>query len=254
FEADLRVGNVNSLQLLLLGGSLVAPPLLAGVLAGLLVAFKPNLILVPLLLAVARIAAREWHRLRLEVIGGAIGVAIAVVAAAINYGSFRVWLQWIARANEFYHRLPTRLERNVTPALALFHEHGAWVSYTLALVLTLIACVVIVRAKRADDVLVAGIAILVYLLSATVVWLHYMVLVVPVAFALLRSRVGAVIALLALAAIAEVPYEWLTRSAIYPNDAMLIGPALVALYVCAMARSIRPATPTAAPHRARAAA
>ncbi|HYH07423.1 MAG TPA: glycosyltransferase 87 family protein [Thermoanaerobaculia bacterium] len=254
FEADLRVGNVNSLQLLMLGAALVSPPVLAGAVAGLLVAFKPNLILVPLLLALARIATRDWRRLRLEVLGGFMGGAIAFVAAAVNYGTPRVWLQWLSRANEFYHRLPTRMERNVTPALALFHEYGAWVSYTIALVLTVIVGLVLMRAKQHDDVLIAGLAILIYLLSATVVWLHYMVLVVPVALALMRSRFTGALALLALAAIAEEPFEWLTRTGIYPHDAKLIAPAFVLLFACAIGRSIRPASPTVEPRPERAAA
>ena len=259
FEADLRVGNVNSLQLLILGASLLSPPLIAGAIAGMLVAFKPNLILIPLLLVGARMAARDWRRLRLEVLGGAAGVAIAIVAAAIRYGSFDVWLQWIARANEFYHRLPTRTERNVTPLLMLFHEQGAWVSYTVALLLTTIAAVAIWRGKSRDDVMIAGVAILIYLLSATVVWLHYMVLVVPVALALMRSRTGAAVSLLALAAIAEEPFEIVTRIAVYPNDAKLIGPALFALFACAIWKLATP-PPNAplwrssAPHPARAAA
>jgi hypothetical protein len=232
FEADLRVGNVNSLQLLLLGAAVWCPPLVAGTLMGLLLAFKPNLILVPLLLAVARMASRDWRRLRLEILGGAIGGACAFIAASIHYGSFRVWLQWLARANEFYHRLPTRTERNVTPFLSLFHEHGAWPSYGLALLLTIIVAIAIRRGRSRDDVAIIGAAILIYLLSATVVWLHYMVIVIPAALALLRRRVTAIVSLLALAAIAEEPFEWLTRTAIYPNDAILIGPAMSALFAC----------------------
>jgi hypothetical protein len=234
FEADLRVGNVNSLQLLALGAALVSPPLVAGAICGMLVMFKPNLILVPLLLAVSRIATRDWRRLKLEVLGGAIGGVIALVAAALNYGTFEVWLQWLERANEFYHRLPTRMERNVTPALALFHEIGAWPSYALAAGLTAIAVFAIWRAKRRDDVLVIGIAIMIYLLSATVVWLHYMVLVLVIALALMRHRVTAAIALLALAAIAEEPIEMITHLPVYPNDAKFIGPAFVALFVSAL--------------------
>lgn len=243
FEADLRVGNVNSLQLLMLGASLLSPPLIAGVIAGMLIAFKPNLILIPLLLAVARMASRDWRRLRLEVLGGAIGVAIAVIAAAIRYGSFNVWLQWIARANEFYHRLPTRMERNVTPLLKLYHEYGAWLSYSVALLLTVIAIIAIWRGRSRDDVMIAGVAILIYLLSATVVWLHYMVLVIPVALALMRLRTTVFVSLLALVAIAEEPFEVLTHTAVFPHDAKLIGPALFALLACAIWRIAR-----AAPH------
>ena len=234
WEGDLRVGNVNSIQLAALGLALVSPPLVAGAVIGMLISFKPNLLIVPLLLAVSRIVMRDWKRLKLETTGSAAGVAIALVAAAINYGTFHVWLQWVARANEFYHRLPTRMERNVTPALSLFHQYGAVTSYALAAVLTLVAVLAIRRAKRRDDVLIAGVAILIYLLSATVVWLHYMVLVVPVALALMRNRVTAVVAVIALAAIAEEPYQLLWRKQVYPNDAYFIGPALVALFVCAI--------------------
>jgi hypothetical protein len=234
FEADLRVGNVNSLQLAALGAAFVSPPVVAGAILGLLVSFKPNLILVPLLLALSRIATRDTARLKRELLGGAIGGAIAFVAASIHYGTPRVWLQWLARANEFYHRLPTRMERNVTPALPLFHQYGAMASYSLAVLLIAIAAFAVWRAKKQDDVLIAGLAILVYLSSATVVWLHYMVIVLPVALALMRNRVTAVLALVALIAIAEEPFEMLTRMPVYPHDAKLIGPAFAVLFVCAL--------------------
>jgi hypothetical protein len=234
FEADLRVGNVNSLQLFALGVAFNAPPLLAGAVMGALLSFKPNLFLIPLVLAVARASRGEWTRLRQETIGGLCGGLAAFAVASISYGTPRVWLQWVSRANEFYHRLPTRMERNVTPALELFHQHGAWVSYTLAAALALVLCIAVWRGKPTNDVLVAGAAILVYLMSATVVWLHYMVLLVPVAFALLRWRVTAVAALLALVAIAEEPFEAMTGIAVYPNDARLLTPAFVLLFGCAV--------------------
>jgi hypothetical protein len=69
-------------------------------------------------------------------------------------------------------------------------------------------------------------------MSATVVWLHYMVLVVPIALALMRWRVTAIVSLLALAAIAEEPFEMLAGKAAAPVESMLITPALIALFVC----------------------
>jgi len=261
FEADLRVGSVNSLQLAAVAAMLWSPPLLAGAILGMLIAFKPNLILIAVVVFLARIVLREWHRLRLELLGGAIGVAIAIVITAINYGAFRVWLQWITAANEFFHRLQTREERNVAPALSLFQRHGTWVGYVIAAILIVIVCWAVVRratrhpesAKRdegsrnakafaisrsfavfaaQDDALLAGLAILIYLISAPVVWLHYMVLALPLAIALLRWRWTAIISLLALIVIAEVPFEWITRTPVYPHDATLITPALLALFAC----------------------
>ena len=223
FEADLRVGNVNSLQLLMIGAALSTPPLLSGVILGLLVAFKPNLILIAVFLGVWR-----WKRIA----GIAIGGVIAFVAAAINYGSFNVWFQWIGAANQFWHRLQTRAERNVAPALSLFQEHGTWLSYAIAAVLIAIVCVAIVRTKQRDEPLLAGLAIMIYLISAPVVWLHYMVLVLPLAIALLRWKWTAIASLIALAMIAEEPFELLFRTPVYPNDAMLLTPALLALFAC----------------------
>jgi len=239
FEADLRVGNVNSLQLLLIGASLWSPPFLAGALLGILVAFKPNLILIALLLAISRIAARDWRRLRVELAGGVAGGALAFVAAWINYGTPRVWIDWLGAANQFWHRLQTREERNVAPALSLFQQHGTWLSYVIAAVLIALVCIAIARGKRRDDPLVIGLAIAIYLISAPVVWLHYMVLALPLAIALLRWRATAVVSLVALAMIAEEPFELLFRTAVYPHDATHIAPALLALYACGLIKLLK---------------
>lgn len=229
FEADLRVGNVNSLQLLALAVAFWSPPMLAGAILGMLLCFKPNLIVVALLLAISH----DRKRLTREGVGGAIGAAIAILIGAINYGP-RAWIDWVTAANQFWHRLPTRAERNVTPFLELYHAYGEWLGYVIAAVLFAAVGVVLRRGKRQDDMLVAGLGILIYLLSATVVWLHYMVLVLPIAIALMRDRRTAVIAVLALLAIAEEPFEMLFRVPVYPNDAKLIGPALVALFLAGL--------------------
>ena len=233
FEADLRVGNVNSIQLLALA-LLVAVPRLRWPLLGALLLFKPNVMFVPLLFAVARLARREHRLLARELLEGAAGALIAFVVASVSYGSPRVWVQWVSAANDFYHRLPTRMERNVTPALALLHEHGEWVSYALAAILVAIACWAVARAKTNDAPLLAGLGVLIYLLSANVVWLHYMVLAIPIAIVLLRRPATAIVAIVALLLIAEEPFEWLTGRAAAPVEAWLIGPALFAMFLAAL--------------------
>jgi hypothetical protein len=256
FEADLRVGNVNSIQLLAVAVA-VRFARVRWVVFGLLIAFKPNLLFVPLLFLIA-----ERARWRMNVLQGAIGGLVAFAVASISFGTPRVWLQWVNAANAFYHRLPTRVERNVTPALDLFREHGEWISYAFAAVLL---TVVIVRSRKVgsfpqglaphpdplpasgerglglrlqghelDPALLAGLGILVYLLTANVVWLHYMVLVLPVAIALMRRRATAVVAVAALLLIAEEPYEWLVRRAAFDVEVWLIAPAMAALFVCAV--------------------
>lgn len=234
FEADLRVGNVNSLQLLMIAVALWSPPLVAGAILGMLVCFKPNLLLVLVLLVLARVVNRDLRRLKLEVLGGIGGMVVAVASASFSYASLNVWTQWVTAANQFWHRLPTRMERNVTPALSLFHEYGAWPGYALAAVMVLIAAFAIRRGKSRNDALIAGMGILIYLMSATVVWLHYMVLVLPVAIALMRWRATAVVALLSLILIAEEPFEMLVGKPAASIESWLITPALVALFACAV--------------------
>lgn len=231
FEADLRVGNVNSFQLFAIAVA-VAVPRVRWFLLGALLLFKPNVMFVPLLFAVSRLARRESRMLVIELASGAAGAVAALVIAAITYGSPQVWIQWVGAANDFYHRLPTRMERNVTPALPLFHEHGEWVSYVLAALLVIVVCVAIWRSRSQDASLLAGLGLLVYLLTANVVWLHYMVLVIPIAVALLRWRVTAVVAIAALLLIAEEPFEKLAGVAAFPVESWLITPALAALFAC----------------------
>ena len=220
FEADLRVGNVNSIQLLAIALA-VRFARVRWLILALLIAFKPNLLFVPLLFLIAE--------RKMNVVQTAIGSAIAFVAASISYGTPRVWLQWVSAANAFYHRLPARMERNVTPALELFHRYGEWLSYVLAIALL---AVVIVRRRRDDAPLLAGLGILVYLLSANVVWLHYMVLVIPIAIALLRWRSTAIVAIAALLLIAQEPFELLARRAAFDVEVWLIAPAMAALFAC----------------------
>lgn len=238
FEADLRVGNVNSIQLLALAVAVSVPRLRWG-LFGALLLFKPNVMFVPLLFAVARLARREYRAMFVDLVACATGAVAAFIIASITYGSPRVWLQWVRAANDFYHRLPTRMERNVTPFLALFQEHGEWVSYVLAAILVAIACIAIWRSKTDDAPLLAGLGVLIYLLSANVVWLHYMVLVIPIAIALLRKRATAIVALVALLLIAEEPFEMLAGRAAAPIEVWLIAPALVGLYVLGLCRPLR---------------
>lgn len=233
FEGDLRVGNVNSLQLCAIGAMLVTPPLVAGAIAGMLIAFKPNLILIPMLIAISRVATRDRKRLRLELLGGGAGVLIAIVAASVRYRSPGVWLQWLPRASEFYQRLPSRAIGNITPALPLYVHYGQWLSHLLFGVLIIIACVVIWRWRAHHDPLIAGMAVLIYVMSALVVWPHYLVLLLVVAIPLLRWRATAVVSLLALLLVAQEPLLHIAGIA-PPPDWRFITPALLMLFVAGL--------------------
>jgi hypothetical protein len=229
-EADIRVGNVNCLQLLAIGVIAWSPPLLVGAVLALLIVFKPTLLYVAVLLLISR-----WPHLKKELLGGAIGTLLAVVITAIHYRGFDVWLHWFGAASQFFNRLQTRTERNVAPLLEWYQRHGTIWSHVVAVVLLGLVIIVIRRKRQhVDDLLVIGLAIVVYLIASPVVWLHYMVLALPLALALMRHRSTAIVSGIALLMLAEEPYEWIARAPIYPNDALLIAPALLALYVAGL--------------------
>ncbi len=104
FSSDLRVANVNSLQLAAVAAYLWVTmrmrwayrDILGGAILGLATAFKPNLVFIPAMIVIAWILHGQIRRLSLHAIGIFIGAAAAVVQAALSFGSFRCWFDWIA--------------------------------------------------------------------------------------------------------------------------------------------------------------
>lgn len=233
FHADVIIGNVNSFQFLLIALAVAAGrrfPAIGGAVIGLLIAFKPTLGYMVVLLFLAHVASRDFVRVRREILGGAAGMAAAFLAASLNFGGPRVWLQWLPAAGGFFGRLPGRDSNNVTPALALFERFGTRASPFIALALLLGLAIILFRRRKGDDVVVAGLGILVYLLTAPVVWLHYLVLAIPLAVALLREPRTAPVALAALFAMSGQWAMFLGGSP-RPLDERIVTPALVALFV-----------------------
>jgi len=66
----------------------------AGVVMGLLAAFKPNLLLFPVLLGVSGIFARRWWAVFAEAGGFAIGVVSAVAVSSWAFGGISCWAAW----------------------------------------------------------------------------------------------------------------------------------------------------------------
>ena len=192
FEAarsEVRVVNVNFVQLFFVGlGTWLAcsreawRSVAGGATFALLTLFKPNVALVLPFLIVLRVAMKDWRRLALEAGGAAGGALLAVLAS----GTLGGWAQWLARVRGLEEVRPLRLG-NVAPALPLVAKIGPVAAYALAAVLAALVVFVIVRAKRDRTPLVVGLALLVYLLSATLVWLHYLVLALPAAIALIKE-------------------------------------------------------------------
>ena len=199
-DSDIRVGNVNRIQLgllasvlLLLGRPGPYRDAAAGALLGVAVGFKPNLALVALLVGLMRLTRdRRPAALRLGA-GLAVGGLASFLVAAATFGTAACWTSWIDALRSLPpETIPIRFG-NYSVAMQLESATGfAW-SVPLAAAGLGLAAGALWRARgaragddvRAIDLGAVSLGCLVYLLSGRLVWLHYYVLAVPaVAFAL----------------------------------------------------------------------
>lgn len=218
--SDIRVGNVNQLQLLGLAAAcwlLVREHRWGRVSACALIAiavlFKPDTaIAIPLLLISAAVH-RRWNHLLDEVAGFAAGSFLAITVGSLSARSAGAWQQWIHRIEVFPAAIVARsgnisLERMIAFRMPLFRPSIA----------ALIVIVLMVGAElfgsRGDDehrsenndllLLTGGVAG--GLLAAPLVWLHYLTLTIPAAMLLMsparpgRARIAAAVAFVLLAA------------------------------------------------------
>ena len=209
FIADFVVANVNAVQLFLLALALTFSekrPAIAGAILAMMLAQKPNVVMVVALLVASRVFARDFHRLGREVFGGSIGGIVAFAVGSWWFETPRIWLLWLDSAGDLYETLLGVEFNNVAPALPLFQQYGAWISYIIAAVLLVLACIPLLRGAKRDDLLVVSLGLLIYFMSATLVWLHYLVLCFIPAFALFRQRVAAALGVITLLLMADVPY------------------------------------------------
>lgn len=186
-KSDFRVLNVNSLQLLavaasirLAGGDDRRRWFAGAALLGVVAMFKPNIaIVVPLLLAYRR---RERARLLAEGAGVAAGVGVAFVASSIYFRSPSAWLQWLAAARGLAGTVLSRESGNFAPFANL--GTAAPIAATVVLMAVTLYC----ARRRGQSALVIGMGLLIYLVGATLVWIHYVILALPLAVALLSTR------------------------------------------------------------------
>lgn len=179
--SELRVENVNEVQLLIIAAYFVTPPAVRGAILGVAIALKPNVAL-----ALPLVAAFEFthdrRKLLPEMLGVAAGGAAAAVVSSAYFRSATVWIDWLRAARSLSQTIYARETGNVAPAL--FLGRYAWV---LAIVLTIAAAYVVVRHREASAELAVSLGLVVYLLSAPLVWLHYLLLAIPLAMILLSA-------------------------------------------------------------------
>lgn len=209
YFSDLGVGNVNQIQVggialylvLIRRPSTSSRDAMAGALLALLCMFKPNLALVPGLLAVVWIIEGRFRTLAAQATGGTIAAAGAFILSATYFGSTRIWIDWWHGLSRFMHETnPAVSTGNVSLARILYeltHRHGEMVLLLLGCVVFAICCWIgrrqrsktttdSVTPRFLSDARAITIGCLIMLLSADLVWLHYLLLTIPALILLLR--------------------------------------------------------------------
>lgn len=200
--SDVRVGNVNQLQLavlaLFLGGQRLSRQVprwqvASGAILVSAVAFKPNLIWVPVFLLAAWAAGGRFAELRRQGLGMALGGGLVLAVTAWVFGSLDVWLRWAKLVRSIPpENIPLRIG-NFAPARWVWERFGVELSLPLLLGGLLVNGAVLWISRRSHDplhrdVAWVGLGCLLFLTSSHLVWQHYLLLTLPLLLYLLRPQ------------------------------------------------------------------
>ncbi len=209
-QSDLQAANVNRLQLaglvgvlLLLRGGDARGLFFGGLTLALLIAYKPNLALVPVLLLATWAIHSRWRELGLGAAGLVAGSALGFLVGAWYFGSFGCWPDWLAVTQRVLGT-PYPIENfNVSLATLIHANTGSNVSLwlTLGILASYGVCLFRGKARGDSDLLAIGAGCLIPLLSAQIAWDHYFVLTLPLLLYFLRPESPLSERLLALAAL-----------------------------------------------------
>jgi hypothetical protein len=193
--SDVRVANLNQLQLLGLAGFVWTmqrgATLWAGAILGAIIVFKPLTVLVLLLLVAVRVMDGRGLTRDHLLHGVAGGAVVALALGAAYFGSPLVWVEFArSLAGTLTAGYPLA-HGNFAPAAVLSAVIGVTVPMPAG-ALALVATLVVLWRTRGHAVgstdetfLVVGAGTCLILLSSGLVWVHYYVLLIPLCLYLL---------------------------------------------------------------------
>jgi len=175
------------------------------------VAFKPNVLFVLPALVAYRFGARDRRRLAAESAGFVGGILLAVLAGAIYFRSLHSWMRWADAARALAGGYLPLSAGNVSPALQLIVAFGGAISFVIAGALLGAMLFALWKGKdhlSSDETpLVAGFGLVVYLCAASLVWMHYLILALPLAIVLMADQLSKTRRWVAVLAMTLISYD-----------------------------------------------
>lgn len=205
-NVDLLQLGALALFLYLLSGALAgAATFASGILLGLTLAFKPNIVFSVLMLCTFWLVNRRFKTFTLTSLGMAGGALLAFLLSSTFFGSIRIWLDWHRQLNIFVNDV-LHFSDNYAIARMVWGSYGIKISPYLATFLLCAACGVVwmcrgpvthpsstggghaenTNAHFNENLLMISIGLLIYLLSGPVVWGHYFICTIPAMLIIFR--------------------------------------------------------------------
>ena len=210
-HSDLRVANVNSFQLGLVGlamwlqsrGSNSKYLFAAGMVIGLIVMFKPNLAPIGLILAGGWLLRHQYSHLITGISGMLTGALAAILVSSWWLGQSSAWLDWLKVISGFLGAAP-KISGNYSVMRLI--TGGLSPAGQLLLTLLLISAALTLfwwgRRRQAslstnpeiqstdrqllEDTLLIAMGCIIALMASSLVWIHYYLLTIPLMLVLLR--------------------------------------------------------------------
>ena len=194
FIRDVHNGNLNQVQLGALGlffycqrkGTLTWH-LISGTLMGLLLFFKPNIVLGVAFLLLFWLIQRQKNQLILTSIGLLMGAILSLSISWIKLGSLEYWALWaggfskISMTRTFFHLFSLG-----SPNIAFFILIGLVLALAFVFLIFTRGYPKRFEIRTQNDILVFGLGLNLFLIVSPLIHLHYFILSLPLLIYLLR--------------------------------------------------------------------
>ncbi len=190
---DIRVANSNSIVLLIVAAAAAMTAkrsfLASGALLALATLVKPYVVVILLLTYAIWVLKRRWRDLAAHLSGAAIIAVAGIVASSFYFRSARIWIEWVQALRALPRAMVPLEIGNFALARIVEDLWGVHLSTFLLVIAFAVAVFVAWRAQSAPthtDLLTIGLGCVIALLGSPLVWVHYLVLCIPLLAYLLR--------------------------------------------------------------------